>query len=356
MTHEMDLARDLVIRERATSAALDLDAADGSYTRWARHRRDQALEDRTQRLLQAEVSHLLNGLRSLLHDDYFWASFRVQPTGENAEAQLRALQGLGRPDLATMFELVGYSVPPPPPATELVDAATTALAALDPGQLTETQLASAVQQAQEDLTVLLWRAQRQIDLADSATGTDERDASVRTAARTALRGARTLLPAVTGAATAVAVTSTGGGPVAGAAAGKLAEKLLVSGLGKFLGSALLIGTHAPDPPLEHRAAAGGFDSIALHLSRLRTLQEEPWTPEASAEVRQHIIRLADLLDAGDYPAGSYLRAYAPTNSDEADVRGAVQHAIEVVEAAISGNYHQGRAMRSMRAHGHGRGR
>ncbi len=346
VTSVMVLAEDLAARERSASAALELAGAEGIYGNWAQEQRDHALEEQALRLLQAEVSHLLEGLRSLLHDDDFWVSLRVDTTGDDAGAQLQALQSLNRSDLAAMFDLVGYTVPPPPPATELIDAAKSALSALDRGRLTETELASAVQRAQSDLTVLLWRARGQIEVAERAPDPAERGAIVRTAARTVLRGTRELMPVVAGAATGVAVTGTPAGAIAGAAAGKFVEKLLEKGIDVLLSSALLIGAQMQEPSLEVRAAAG-VDSIALHLSRLRSLQQEPWACGSADEANQHISRLAELVDAhgSNHWGRTACHLIGGVRSDEAGGRQDLQAAIDGFGAAMSGNFSRWSAKR-----------
>lgn len=305
MVHSLDLARDLVARERGTSAALYLDEAGAGYAAWAQARHDHVLDVRTHELLQVEVLNLMAGLRSLLHDEDFWLSFQVAPTGTETERQLEALHALTRPDLASMFELAGYTVPPPPPVGELIDAATTALAALDADRLTEEHLARAVQRAQSDLVVLLWRAQRQLDQAERP---DNGAAStVRAAARVVVRGARLVLPTVVGAGAGAAAAAEHGAMV-GAATGKMTERLLEGGLDRLLGSALLIGGQVPDPPDELRAGVR-FDPIALHLSRTHSLLGKPsGGPEWSTEAREHVTRLAGLMDAqGRASAANTLR-------------------------------------------------
>ena len=179
-----------------------------------------SVRDRTEDLLET--------LQAMAADEEFWNQLQAgYPISEEYD---RTLSNIDAHAFELLLEACGYRAPPPPTAGELVDETLNELAAALESQSGARPSPAAVSQARRGLILTIWRVRRQIQAPNPTPATPSR---LRSAARTAGRAARRLIPlAVAGAAGAIVeihAPATGVGVVISKSAQKVTEDLIEVG-------------------------------------------------------------------------------------------------------------------------------
>ncbi|MGB7981421.1 MAG: hypothetical protein WCF36_11590 [Candidatus Nanopelagicales bacterium] len=213
---------------------------------------------------------------------------------------------MNRTDLADLFEICGYSTPPPPPAAELVDETLVAIRDLDNFGVQNPQ--NCIRQARSMIYAAVMRARLQLPRPSTDADADAVRARLRTLARSVTGIARKALPIAAGAAMGALVEGLAGG----FAGGSLGAAIAVAVARKLAESAPEASLPRADPSPDSvddvptvRWDLPPVDGITLHEAALiDQLHGELNAPEVS----RHVDRLADLMDDRDWLGAGGVRS------------------------------------------------